>query len=155
MINETSSFCQPTLSLFKNCAEDFRITNDRKVDCWYTIYQQYKIADGLIIIPQIALALFQRSGAKFIAYGDSLSTGVGKGLLHNNNPSAILLYYNKSERSCFISLYQQSISLSVFEYYPLFLPFYITLSATETLLLYKRYRMRRSHIASAISVSPS
>ena len=29
MINETSGFCQPTLSLFKNCAEDFRIMIER------------------------------------------------------------------------------------------------------------------------------
>ena len=37
--------------------------------------------DALHIIPQVVCTLFQRNGAKLLAYGDSLRTGVEKGLL--------------------------------------------------------------------------
>ena len=41
--------------------------------------------DALHIIPQVVCTLFQRSGAKLLACGDSLRTGVETGLLHNSN----------------------------------------------------------------------
>ncbi len=46
--------------------------------------------DALHIILQVVCTLFQRNGAKLLAYGDSLRTGVEKGLLHNSNASSIL-----------------------------------------------------------------
>jgi len=39
----------------------------------------------LHIIPQVVCTLFQCSGAKFPVCGDSLRTGIEKGLLHNSN----------------------------------------------------------------------
>jgi len=39
----------------------------------------------LHIISQVVCTLFQRNGTKLLAYGDSLRTGVEKGLLHNSN----------------------------------------------------------------------
>ena len=46
--------------------------------------------DALHIIPQVVCTLFQRNGAKLLAYGDSLRPGVEKVLLHNSNASSIL-----------------------------------------------------------------
>ena len=48
------------------------------------------MGDALHIIPQVVCTLFQRNGAKLLANGDSLRTGVEKGLLHNSNASSIL-----------------------------------------------------------------
>ena len=47
------------------------------------------------IITQVVCTLFQRNGTKFLAYGDSLRTGVGKGLLHNSN-AIFHLYFKYS-----------------------------------------------------------
>ena len=44
-----------------------------------------KMGNTSHIITQVVCTLFQRNGTKFLAYGDSLRTGVGTGLLHNSN----------------------------------------------------------------------
>ena len=49
--------------------------------------------DALHIILQVVCTLFQRNGAKLLAYGDSLRTGVEKGLLQKTQ-----LKYRRSER---------------------------------------------------------
>ena len=62
-----------------------------------------KIENTLHIISQVVCTLFQRSGAKLLAYGDSLRTGVEKGLLHNSNAiSHFCFIYQYINRFCFI-----------------------------------------------------
>ena len=56
----------------------------------YILNDLIKMEDALHIIPQVVCTLFQRNGSKLLAYGDSLRTGVKKGLLHNSNASSIL-----------------------------------------------------------------
>ena len=62
-----------------------------------------KMENTLHIISQVVCTLFQHSGAKLLAYGDSLRTGVEKGLLHNSNAiSHFCFIYQYINRFCFI-----------------------------------------------------
>mgnify|MGYP006877314941 FL=1 len=51
------------------------------------------MGNTLHIVPQVVCTLFQRNGTKLLAHGDSLRTGVKKGLLHNSNAISHFVLY--------------------------------------------------------------